>query len=264
MLRLGLKLWSIDPSMNVGSGQFGTPLARMHAAAVSDFWNSCFSCAAVTSRPADPNGPQTRWAPWKAGELGSRSSIGVVRPFSILTGLSWNSPWPLGSGKSGTPCDRMQFAYASAFDITLVGERACEPPPQPASSPAASSAIATAPAAGRRTRPPRRRHRMGISPGRPVSLMRCLILTLSRPLANPRRFHTSRCRGTFGLSRTTRRLGMGRCSTSGRRAGPSGAVRALREPALGTATAIRWRVEMLAPSPWRHRGSPDRFVARRG
>lgn len=42
-----------------------------------------------------------------------------------LTGRSWNSPSPLASGKSGTRCDRMQFAHARALEITLVAELAC-------------------------------------------------------------------------------------------------------------------------------------------
>src|SRR5579884_1446541 len=42
-LRLGLRLRKIEPPMSLGSGYFGTPLARIQAAAFRDCWNSCSS-----------------------------------------------------------------------------------------------------------------------------------------------------------------------------------------------------------------------------
>ena len=47
---------------------------------------------------------------WNWGELGSREPVAF---------LIWISPWPFGSGKLGTPFDRMQVAYLSAARLAV-------------------------------------------------------------------------------------------------------------------------------------------------
>ncbi len=61
---------SLAGPTSLGSGMFGTPFARMQAAALSDLENSWSSCAGVT---LEGSGPQVFWADWNAGALGSRS-----------------------------------------------------------------------------------------------------------------------------------------------------------------------------------------------
>jgi hypothetical protein len=52
---------------------------------------------------------QAVWAFWYWGELGCRVPVALI----------WISPWPLGSGKLGTPFDRMQMEYLSAAALAV-------------------------------------------------------------------------------------------------------------------------------------------------
>lgn len=84
----------------------GTPCERMHLAKAK----SCACCRGLIEPapevekvlPAGCRERQAWLAAWNCGELGSR-----------LAGV--DAPVELGSGKLGTPCERMQRAYASGL-----------------------------------------------------------------------------------------------------------------------------------------------------
>ncbi len=85
------------PPVNVGSGKFGTPFDRMQA----EYFKACAFCASLIVPPDLPPGAsvwQAFCAATNFGEVGSRSEPWLA--------LSW-SELPTGSGKSGTPCERM-------------------------------------------------------------------------------------------------------------------------------------------------------------
>ena len=115
MLKIGCPLLSV-----VGSGQFGTPWERMHRAKSSMplvirgtwAWVGWSSCA------------QALWAAW---------SWEVLTP--TCCGVTLGTP-PLlvGSGKAGTPCERMQWEKATAWELAaweLAGPPAFDEPPGP-------------------------------------------------------------------------------------------------------------------------------------
>jgi hypothetical protein len=89
---------------SVGSGKPETPCARMHSEMASI---CCFACA--EGGPCAPGPPPGRslahcdWAALNAGENGLMPELELI----------WIPPPALGSGKFGTPCERMQLANAS-------------------------------------------------------------------------------------------------------------------------------------------------------
>jgi hypothetical protein len=92
-----------NPPFLFGSGKSGTPCDRMHLANVS------FLARFADPEFADPPGRRP-WhacrADWYCGEFWSTlvpEKLNPTDPFCTV-----------GSGKFGSPCDRMQFAYASA------------------------------------------------------------------------------------------------------------------------------------------------------
>jgi hypothetical protein len=95
--------WITDPPLlgNVGSGKLGTPCLRMHCALViaASFWLSGSGNPSLL--PPGSSFLHDCWADWNAGDCLSR-----------LEGLK-GSPFAGGSGKFGTPCDRMQVENLS-------------------------------------------------------------------------------------------------------------------------------------------------------
>jgi hypothetical protein len=101
---------------SVGSGKPETPCARMHSEMASI---CCFACAERGPRaPGPPPGSSLAhcdWAALNAGENGLMPELELI----------WIPPPARGSGKFGTPCERMQLANASpeppaeaaAFDL---------------------------------------------------------------------------------------------------------------------------------------------------
>jgi hypothetical protein len=99
-----------DGGEAVGSGNVARPCRRMHSAS--------FTIANLRLSDPDPlPGPppgisfeHAFWADWNAGERGLIPELE----------LSWIPPPSLGSGKFGTPCERMQAANlipASLFEL---------------------------------------------------------------------------------------------------------------------------------------------------
>ena len=83
-----------------GSGNDANPWARMHRDMSSNL-----SLSASDAWPPSEPGPGSKllhalWADWNAGDSGL-----IPEPTGILT-----PPPPPGSGKFGTPCERMQSA----------------------------------------------------------------------------------------------------------------------------------------------------------
>jgi hypothetical protein len=86
---------TVNPPPGSGSGKFVTPCARMHSACLSwdasDGLGFTWASSACTVR-------QARWADWNAGDrLSTGPALDVV-------------PFDVGSGKLGTPCERMHAA----------------------------------------------------------------------------------------------------------------------------------------------------------
>jgi len=82
----------------VGSGNVDKPCLRMHAAS---FTIASLRLSDVDPLPGPPPGSNFEhafWADWKAGDWGSIPELELI----------WIPPPALGSGKFGTPCDRMQ------------------------------------------------------------------------------------------------------------------------------------------------------------
>jgi hypothetical protein len=146
-----------NPPFLFGSGKSGTPCDRMHCAN--------FSSLARFPDPEFAVPPPRRLehacrADWYCGEFWSTPSPAVM--------LNPTDPFcTVGSGKFGTPCDRMHAAYSSASaspDTVAVGDADAEaddapgpadPPEHPAAStPVTASATASGPA--RRTLSPPR------------------------------------------------------------------------------------------------------------
>src|SRR5262245_59690630 len=135
-----------------GSGNFGTPCARMQAAKSSDFC-ICFACSCAIGTP--PLGNSPRQAPWAFLNCGEFGSI----PFSEPMERRMPLPTTSGSGNFGRPCERMQAEKDTsasrldlpvhAFSVVVVVdvESKCatfapdEPPPQPAPSSAEVAAV---------------------------------------------------------------------------------------------------------------------------
>jgi len=90
-----------DGGLLVGSGNVVKPWRRMHCARCS---NASLRVSDVPPLPGPPPGsklPQLFCAAWKAGEAGLIPELELI----------WMPPPELGSGKFGTPCDRMQSEY---------------------------------------------------------------------------------------------------------------------------------------------------------
>src|ERR671934_1470257 len=106
------------PPENCGSGNFGTPCARMQAENLSA-WACIFACSAGLGGCPPVGGyfRQAFCAFWKAGESG-------LTPFNVTL------PLAEGSGKFDTPCERMHDAnlrIAATLPPTIVKL----PPPPP-------------------------------------------------------------------------------------------------------------------------------------
>src|SRR5580700_9220847 len=103
------------PLLTVGSGKFGTPCDRMHCAILSAF---AFTCA-IPPGSAFGLGMyfwQVFIADWKAGALTGTPLTVIVCPWPLrCEDWIWSPPPPLapGSGKFGTPWERMQLANCS-------------------------------------------------------------------------------------------------------------------------------------------------------
>jgi hypothetical protein len=98
------------PRSSVGSGQFGTSLERMQRENfVMSVW-ICWSTAGDGATPGPPSGSRCPHALAAAGYLGF-----VVAPSSWGFG---HDPLLLGSGKFGTPLERMQWEKASSWAFT--------------------------------------------------------------------------------------------------------------------------------------------------
>ena len=82
----------------VGSAKFGTPCARMHLASVRN-WSFRLSASLLDPLLPGPSLAHACWADLNAGDW-VLMSFGIASP-----------PVALGSGKFGTPLDRMQWAY---------------------------------------------------------------------------------------------------------------------------------------------------------
>jgi hypothetical protein len=150
----------------LGSGNPEIPCLRIHADTVSI--RAC-ACPDGGSGPGGPFGSR-RWqecaADWNAGDW-------------MVLGEPIRTAWPLtfGSGKFGTPCERMHLenatpdstALAADADVLVLPVGLVELPPHPATSTPLRSAAAVSSrarggvsilsisgcAAGTRTRPPR-------------------------------------------------------------------------------------------------------------
>jgi hypothetical protein len=102
----------------VGSGQFGTPWLRMHAANITIPFRICCHWAGFGPWPLlGSSWPQVFWA---AGNWGLLSAICFE--------LAGKLPLPLGSGQFGTPCERMQREKASSCWEDKADEFKCVEP----------------------------------------------------------------------------------------------------------------------------------------
>lgn len=83
-----------------GSGNVDRPCARMHLdiASIASFWVS--EACPWTGPPFGNSFEHADWADWKAGDWGL-----IPEPIG-----NWRPPPPPGSGKLGTPCERMHCA----------------------------------------------------------------------------------------------------------------------------------------------------------
>ncbi len=100
----GLKI--ARPRSTVGSGQFCTPRECIHRANVSMSVWICRTTDALGRTPGPPSGsrrPHAFVAAWNCGSLAV-----------LWTWLLGHTPLRLGSGKSDTPCVRMQREKATA------------------------------------------------------------------------------------------------------------------------------------------------------
>src|SRR5580658_6967960 len=111
------------PPENVGSGKFGRPCARTHAAAFR--YSVCSAGLTTGCLPRPPPGSSLRQACW------AEESAWFPLPTPAGTAIFTLTSLPLweicGSGKLGTPCERIQAENATAW---LPGEDS--PPPGPA------------------------------------------------------------------------------------------------------------------------------------
>src|SRR6266567_6770215 len=106
-------------AFTVGSGKFVMPCERMQSANLSISGEMICCCAAVSSPPF---GSRCRHALY--------ADAGAWKPAVFVLVLT-NCPWLLGSGQSGAPCERMQFAYPIAicrFDRPTDPAELPEPP----------------------------------------------------------------------------------------------------------------------------------------
>jgi hypothetical protein len=140
----------------VGSGKFGTPCARMHLAHVR-----AWAIAAADDDREGANAPGNRfwhadWAALNAGESGLTPgmSLRTTRVWGPET-CAWKGPEALGSGKFGTPCDRMQRENGTPLvarpGVLLLVVLGLPEPPQAAIT---STPETTRTAIGRRRRTP--------------------------------------------------------------------------------------------------------------
>ena len=95
-----------------------------------------FRLSDIGGGPLSPGpGPHARWADWNAGDCGLIPELGLKNPLE---------PFAPGSGRFGTPWERMQFANLRA-DVLAPEELALGLPEDP------QAAIATAQLAAART-----------------------------------------------------------------------------------------------------------------
>src|ERR1700733_15297967 len=112
-----------DPDPDSGSGKPGTPLRRMHCANLSAA--RCWLAVMWSGAPClGPYLAHAFWADWNAGDC--------AEPIGMLT-----MPRCPGSGKVGTPWERMHWANFSAGSLPPGPEPVVpasdEPPPHAAS-----------------------------------------------------------------------------------------------------------------------------------
>ena len=89
---------------SVGSGKPETPCARMHSEMASI---CCLACSeGGPCAPGPPPGSSLAHCDWAALNAGENGLMPELE-------LMWIPPPELGSGKFGTPCERMQLANAS-------------------------------------------------------------------------------------------------------------------------------------------------------
>src|SRR5580658_337938 len=110
------------PPENVGSGKFGRPWERMHAAAFRYCPCSCGVMCWLPSPPGPPPGISFLHACCADLNRGLPEMAGLIA-IATLTLLPWVVTF--GSGKSGTPCARTHAENATAW---LSGEDS--PPPE--------------------------------------------------------------------------------------------------------------------------------------
>jgi hypothetical protein len=110
---------------NVGSGKFGMPCVRMHAAALRYCDCSCGLIWWAGPSPGPPPGSTLPQACCADLNLGLPVMVGVT-----LTATFTSLPLVeiCGSGKFGTPCSRMHAEYATAWPLGE-GELADPAPP---------------------------------------------------------------------------------------------------------------------------------------
>jgi len=126
------------PVANTGSGKFGTPCERMQRAMARA---AAFIFAVSAAEGVPPLGRYLRQvciAAWNAGAL-TETPLTVIELPEPARWPAWirMPPWPLfpGSGKLGTPCERMHSANAIPLFclVALVpGSLPEEEPPQAA------------------------------------------------------------------------------------------------------------------------------------
>src|ERR1019366_7441459 len=104
----GPPIWMpLSLPLNVGSGGVGTPCLRMHCALAiaASFWLS--GIGGLGALPPASSLSHDWSADWKAGDCGLTLE-GMTMPSKVLTGPLGVLPFEIGSGRFGTPCERMQ------------------------------------------------------------------------------------------------------------------------------------------------------------
>ena len=90
-----------DGGVAVGSGNVVRPCARMHCASLSIASLRVSDAGPLPGPPPGISFEHAFWADWNAGDWGFIPEPGVI----LMA-----PPEPAGSGKFGTPCERMQSA----------------------------------------------------------------------------------------------------------------------------------------------------------
>jgi len=125
----------------LGSGNVDKPCLRMHSASLSiaTFWLS--DTGPLGGPPPGMSLEHASWADWNAGDRGLIPELELI----------WIPPPALGSGKFGTPCERMQSANLSPAAAPLEPDRSFDRPEDPHAV-SASAQLPTASATARMRR----------------------------------------------------------------------------------------------------------------